>query len=101
VTLTRSVNDIDFARFGTFDLAIVTDFPDLALLARLPPCIASGGHLIFETPAGHGGNWQELPEAGAVREALRESFDLERYIERPTGPFGTGRVTVKCLARRQ
>jgi hypothetical protein len=35
------------------------------------------------------------------REALRESFDLERYIERPTGPFGTGRVTVKCLARRQ
>jgi SAM-dependent methyltransferase len=101
VAVTRNANDIDFATFGPFDLAIVTDFSDLALLARLPPGVVSDGHLIFETPAGHGGNWQELPEAGAVRDALCESFDLVRYIERPVGPFAAGRVTVKCLARRR
>lgn len=100
VPLTRNANEIDFSTFGQFDLAIVTDFSDIALLARLPQGIVSNGYLIFETPAAHGGNWQELPEAAAVRDALRESFDLVRYIERRAGPLTAGRVTVKCLARR-
>jgi SAM-dependent methyltransferase len=99
--LTQDIHDTDLATLGPFDLAIVTDFSDLALLVRLSSCIISDAHLILETPAGHGGNWRALPETGATRDVLSESFNLVRYIERAVGPPSAGRVTVKCLAQRR
>lgn len=62
--------------------------------------LASGKYLLFETPPGHGGNYEELPVAGAVRRALASGFEFEFFKESPVGPRSYEAVTTKVLAKR-
>jgi SAM-dependent methyltransferase len=72
-----------------------TLFPLFAI--SLAPC----GYLLLETVAGHGENYRELPQEGALKASLECAFDLELYEERSAGPTGHNAVTVKVLARRK
>ena len=71
------------------------------LFALFGACLSPGGYLLFETPPGHGGNYQELPEAGKVRSALAGLFHLELYKERRVGPPQCDAVVVQALACRK
>lgn len=63
--------------------------------------ISAGGFLLLETVPGHGGNYLELPRAGALRLAFERAFELEFYRERKAGPPEFDAVTVHLLARRR
>jgi SAM-dependent methyltransferase len=69
------------------------------LLPAFERSLAPGGYLLFETVPGCGGNYLELPKAGAVRSAFGNVFDFEFYQERRVGPHGFDAVTVRMLAR--
>ena len=62
--------------------------------------LAPGGYLLLETVPGCGGNYLELPKAGAVRSAFGNVFGIESYHERKVGPEGVDAVTVRMLAHR-
>lgn len=74
-------------------------------LPALFPCfersLSPGGYLLFETVPGCGGNYLQLPTAGAVKNSLGDSFDLEFYKEGKVGPRDYDAVTVQVLARRR
>jgi hypothetical protein len=63
--------------------------------------ITPGGYLLLETVPGCGGNYLQLPKAGALRAALERSFDLEFYKERKVGPVSFDAVTVQLLGKRK
>lgn len=75
------------------------------LLPSLFPSFESsllpGGYLLLETVPGCGGNYLELPKAGAIRSAFGKTFDFEFYREGKTGPSGYDAVTVQMLAKRK
>lgn len=60
-----------------------------------------GGYLLLKTVPGCGGNYLELPTAGALRRRLEGAFDFEFYEERNVGPHDCNAVTVRLLARRR
>ena len=62
--------------------------------------LAPGGYLLLETVSGRGGNYLELPTAGAIRADLQNAFCFERYEERKVGPVDANSVAVKLLAKR-
>jgi SAM-dependent methyltransferase len=72
-----------------------------ALLPAFAISLTPQAYLLLETVPGHGANYLELPQRGALRVALEPAFDLAFYEERPTGPSGRNAVTVKLLARRK
>ena len=63
--------------------------------------LSPGGYLLLETVPGCGGNYLELPKAGALRSALESVFELEFYQERKVGPSGHDAVTVRMLAKKR
>jgi hypothetical protein len=74
-------------------------------LPSLFPLIANalipGANLILETVPAHGGNYLQLPGAGAIRRDLGTDFEIEHYKERKVGPSGVDAVTVQLLARKK
>lgn len=71
-----------------------------ALFPSFERSLVARAYLLFETVPGCGGNYVELPRAGAVREALTKDFCFEFYKERRVGPKHRDAVAVKLLARR-
>lgn len=71
------------------------------LFAFFVRSLSPGGYLLLETAPGCGGNYLELPKAGALRSAFERAFDLEFYQERKVGPIGFDAVTVKVLGKRR
>ncbi len=63
--------------------------------------LAPSGYLLLETVAGHGDNYLELPQEGALKAILADAFDLVFYEERSVGPSKHHAVAVKVLARRK
>lgn len=63
--------------------------------------VSAGGYLLLETVPAHGGNYLELPRAGALRCALEHAFELQVYRERKAGPPDFDAATVHLLARRR
>jgi hypothetical protein len=72
-----------------------------SLLPLFESSITPGGYLLVETVPGCGGNYLQLPKAGALRAALERSFDLEFYKERKVGPLSVDAVTVRLLGKRK
>ena len=73
------------------------------LLTPLLPAFAMSlmpqAYLLLETVPGHGANYRELPQRGALKAELEPAFDLAFYEERPAGPPWCNAVVVKVLAR--
>jgi SAM-dependent methyltransferase len=63
--------------------------------------LQAGGHLIFETMGGQGGNYLELPCAGQIEALLEPAFCISSYRERPVGPPELNAVTVKLVAMKR
>jgi hypothetical protein len=79
---------------------ILVDFLHLPLISRFEESLISGGLLLLETVSGRGENYRELPEAGELRAATQNAFDIKFYKESLVGPPQLRRVSVKMLARR-
>ena len=84
---------------GSFEVAIVADFVSTLLISQLITRMEPHGYLIFETFAGRGGNWQQLPRAGEIRACVAENVNLLEYRETAVKP-GIDRVSVKCFAQK-
>lgn len=63
-------------------------------------CLQWGGSLLIQTVPGHGGNYVELPRAGALRQEFEQSISLEIYKEQKAGPEEVDAVTVQLFGRR-
>lgn len=85
---------------GTFDLAIVVHPQSLGLLATVPQILGTGGHLILETFAAHGGNRCALPRPREVSDRLSFDFEVIEYVERRVRGEPPA-VTVKALLRKR
>jgi len=72
-----------------------------AILPAFATSLTPQAYLLLETVPGHGANYLELPQRGALRAALEPAFDVAFYEERPAGPSGRNAVTVKLFARRK
>jgi len=72
-----------------------------ALLPAFALSLTPQAYLLLETVPGHGANYLELPQRGALHVALEPAFDLASYEERPAGPAEHNAVVVKLLARRK
>lgn len=72
-----------------------------ALLPAFAISLTPQAYLLLETVPGHGANYLELPQQGALKTVLEPAFDLVFYDERPAGPPERNAVTVKLLARRK
>ncbi|MGB9069374.1 MAG: class I SAM-dependent methyltransferase [Candidatus Acidiferrales bacterium] len=72
-----------------------------SLVPAFERSLAPGGYLLLETVPGCGGNYLELPKAGAVRNAFGTGHEFEFYNEHRVGPNGFDAVTVRMLARRR
>jgi SAM-dependent methyltransferase len=72
-----------------------------ALFPFFEKSLSAGGYLLLETVPGCGGNYLELPKAGALRSAFEAAFSIEAYNERKVGPCGYQAVTVHMLAKRK
>jgi hypothetical protein len=83
-----------------FGAIIDIDFLLPALFPHFVFSLAPGGYLLLETVSGRGGNYLELPVAGAVRCGLKDAFYLELYEERKVGPLDYDSVAVKVLGKR-
>lgn len=83
-----------------FDLAAVIHYVSFPLLKDIARALRPGGILIFETYAGHGGNWISLPAPGAVRDHFSGEFDILDYSERLVGPAGGHTAVVHAMARK-
>ena len=86
---------------GTAGGAIVVDFLDRSLFGYFERSLISGGYLLIETISARGGNYLELPNAGALRMVFEKSFDLCVYRERHAGPPTSNAVTVRMLGKRR
>lgn len=56
--------------------------------------------LYLETVENRGENYKELPKRDEYRVRLPKGFDVLMYRERPAGPVGSDRATVRMLARK-
>lgn len=88
-------------REGEFGGIIQVHFLRPALFPLFAFSLMPGGYLLIETVPGHGGNYLELPRAGALSKQLSPHFELEAYVERKVGPRGIDAVTVRALGRRK
>ena len=86
--------------YGAFGLIVLVHFLPQSLSA-LTSLVAPEGYLFIETIGGQGGNWLELPPAGAVEQALGRDFSFCFYKERQVGKQGTNAVSVRLLARKR
>jgi SAM-dependent methyltransferases len=86
-------------RHGAFGLIVLVHFLPQSLGA-LTSLVAPGGYLFIETIGGQGGNWLELPPAGALEQALGRDFSFCFYKERQVGKRGTSAVSVRLLAKK-
>jgi hypothetical protein len=86
-------------RPGSFDLIVVVHFVADDLPGLLYPLLRTGGHLLFESFGGQGGNWEALPKPGAMRAALEPGFDIRDYRERLVGPTRSKAASVRFLAQ--
>jgi SAM-dependent methyltransferase len=75
-------------------------FLHIPLLEMFSHSMIEGGFLIFETAEARGGNYQQLPSAGCIREILGSSFSFLIYKEQSAGPVGVDAVTVKLVAKK-
>lgn len=88
-------------RAGSIDLAMSIHFSIEDKLPAIGAALKAGGSLIYETPAGQGQNWRELPKAGQLSRALRGQYELLIYRERPAGPASSNAVVVHLLAKKR
>ncbi len=72
-----------------------------ALLPAFAMSLTPQAYLLLETVPGHGANYRELPQRGALKAILEPAFDLAFYEERLAGPSEHNAVVVKVLARRK
>jgi SAM-dependent methyltransferase len=86
---------------GSFDVVVTTHFVSPLLLAQIPQLLRAGGLLIYESFAGHGENWRDLPKRGSIATQLAVDFELLDYRERPSGPPEADAVVVRAAARRR
>jgi SAM-dependent methyltransferase len=85
---------------GTVGGIVLVDFLDQSLFGYFERSLITGGHLLIETVSARGGNYLELPNAGALRTAFEKSFDFVLYRERHAGPRTSNAVTVRMLGRK-
>jgi SAM-dependent methyltransferase len=70
------------------------------LLMAFSRSLVSGGFLVLETVEARGGNYLQLPEAGALRDTLADFFSFLVYKERQVGAEGINAVTVRLVGIR-
>jgi hypothetical protein len=70
-------------------------------LSILLSVLRKGGHLLFETMGGQGGNYLRLPHIGEMRTLLEHDFRLLYYREKRVGPCWANAVTVRLIARKK
>jgi hypothetical protein len=88
-------------RPASVDLAASIQFPIEDKLPTIGAALKAGGSLLYETPAGHGQNWQDLPKAGQLSRALKDKYELVVYRERQVGPTTSDAVVVQLLAQKR
>jgi SAM-dependent methyltransferase len=85
---------------GSVGGVLMVDFLLMSVIQKVTDALAKNGILLIQTVGNRGGNYLQLPKAGAVKKALSDSFELLHYSERSVGPSGVEAVTVRLLARR-
>lgn len=83
-----------------FSGALNVHFYQANLLTNIAYSLASGGLLYIETIANRKGNFTQLPKAGEIQTILSDAFQFLHLQESHAGPAGSGKVTVRMLARR-
>jgi SAM-dependent methyltransferase len=86
---------------GSVGAIINVHFVDSRLFAVFAEALVPRGYILLETPPGCGGNYLELPKAGAIRSAFERQFDFDFYKEHRIGPSNYDAVTVKMVARKR
>jgi SAM-dependent methyltransferase len=71
-----------------------------SLFSSFAESVRVEGSLLLETVRAHGGNYLELPKAGAVRSAFEKFFALKLYRERKVGPNNHDAVTVEMFGTK-
>lgn len=83
-----------------FSGALNVHFYETKLLTNIAYSLASGGLLYIETIANRKGNFTQLPKAGEIQTLLTDAFEFLHLKENHAGPAGSGKVTVRMLARK-
>lgn len=107
--LTCSITAIQFDLLSDLKTLPGTPFAGLVnvhflhetFLARISELVRKGGLLYLETPDSRGENYLELPKKSELCKVLDRDFEFIFYRERPAGPKGSRRVSVRFLARRK
>jgi hypothetical protein len=86
---------------GAFGFVVNIHFTFAEIIGEFARVVKSGGYLLIETIGGQGGNYEQLPAPGELRERLEACFLVERYVEKQIASRGRSAVTVKLLARRR
>ena len=92
-------NHLPFAS-AAFDLVVNIHYTVIDMIDEFLRVLKPGGYLLIETIGAHGGNHEQLPAPGELRERLASGFTLIRYAENQVPSPGRAAVTAKVLARR-
>jgi hypothetical protein len=86
---------------GAFGFVVNVHFTLPEIIGEFARVLKAGGYLLVETIGGQGGNCEQLPAPGELRERLEACFLVERYVEKQIPSRARTAVTVKLLARRR
>lgn len=82
----------------SFGIVVVVHYVEKTLLDEVDRILSPGGYLIFETFAGNGGNWRNLPDRGYLMDKLGKKYEFMDHIEKSVGPKNLNKVSAKLLA---
>ena len=82
-----------------FDLIVIVHFYKPGAIGAISASAASGAFIVIETFGNHGGNAQELPDAGAIARELGESWRVLVESERRVAAT-PGKAVAKVFAQR-
>lgn len=85
---------------GQFSGALNIHFYHSKLITNIASSLAPNGLFYVETIANRKGNFTALPNVGEIQNLLAGRFDFLHLKECHAGPKGSGKVTVRMLARR-
>jgi SAM-dependent methyltransferase len=83
-----------------FGAVINVHFFHASLFDKFAYSLKPNGLLYFESIENRGGNYEQLPECGELRNLLVDHFAIIDYAEKPAGPKGSLKTTVKAVARK-
>ena len=85
---------------NSFGLVVVVHYVQTGLIFNIARILVPGGYLIYETFGAHGENWKLLPQKDEILSELKGGYKTISLKERPAGPKGSKRVSIKLYAQK-